>query len=81
MKSLRELMARRGCALVLAVVFAGLSQGAAGGAIATVSFAASAVRDPLDAVRHAIARGEKCISVPADRYYVDPKDGSGINNI
>ena len=70
-------MARRGCALVLAVVFAGLSQGAAGGAIATVSFAASAVRDPLDAVRHAIARGEKCISVPADRYYVDPKDGSG----
>ena len=33
--------------------------------------------DPLDAVRTAIQRGEKKITVKPGRYFVDPKDSDG----
>lgn len=57
-----KLLGWRGCRLAVALFMVGLTLGAA---------------DPLDAVRAAIQRGEKEITVRPGRYFITPKDKKG----
>ena len=58
----RKLLGWRGCRLAAVLFMAGLTLGAA---------------DPLDAVRAAIQRGEKEITVRPGRYFIHPEDAKG----